>query len=762
MDGYNSWKIIFVTPNNASEYHLSGKMQNIVKYFIFSVLCLLPLKVMGGDTDHWETILEKGSNCRYFVPDAAVDPQWRARDFDDSSWDTGPGGVGFGDDDDPTMIDPAISAYCRYHFELTDPEVISGLILDVDFDDGFVAYLNGMELGRFNMGEPGSATSWDQAADDVYEAPLIRGMSPYRVPLPDAIELQLVTGENILAIEVHNRTATSSDLSSNVFLHAGISTPDHYFLQTPDWFYRPFHEDSTLLPLMVIDTEGQEIPDEPRIKARMGLIHQDYGRYNSIGDPFNGYDGQISIELRGESSIWYYPKMSYRIETQTESGSNNNVSLLGLPAENDFVLYGPYGDKSLIRNVITYRLFEQFGHYSPRTRFVELVINGDHKGVYVLTEKIKRDKNRVNMAKITPEDVTLSDMSGGYLLRVDKTSALAPEEFWESPYPSPVPDHHPVIFQYYDPAYDELTPDQRDYIRNYLAEFEQMLVSQDFSNPGNGYRSFLDISSFTDLMILNEFVKDVDGFEFSHYFYKQKDTNGGKLVNGPPWDYNLTFGNSNFTPDVHLTDNWTHTLSNTIWWWARVMQDPWFRNQVYCRWDELYTSVLSQENVGNLIDSTILVLGDAITRNYQRWPILYLEVWPNSFIGQNYAEEEAFLRTWISDRLTWMDSKWGGLCIPASSGSEDLIRKPGTLKTYPNPSDLSNTYVSVGFSSSVELSFRLFDLNGRVVFHSNATYSGDEFAYALPDLSFLPDGIYTLEVSDGHGIREMCKLIKQQ
>ena len=162
-----------------------------------------------------------------------------------------------------------------------------------------------------------------------------------------------------------------------------------------------------------------------------------------------------------------------------------------------------------------------------------------------------------------------------------------------------------------------------------------------------------------------------------------------------------------------------------------------------------------------MIDSTLLVLGDAIPRNFQRWPILGQYVWPNSFVAQNYAEEEEYLRTWISDRLTWIDSKWGGLCEPVSSGSEQLIKKPSAIKVYPNPSDLSNTFVSVNLSSPMDLFIRLFDMNGRVVFQSGATYSGDEFAYSLPDLSFLPDGIYILEVSDGLNMKEMCKLIKQ-
>ncbi len=214
---------------------------------------------------------------------------------------------------------------------------------------------------------------------------------------------------------------------------------------TPHWlFSQQSHEtswnDSTLLPLLIIDTNGEEIPDEPRIKAHMGLIHNETGAYNKLEDPYSEYDGQISIERRGESSQYFYDKKSFSIETQTSNGDNNNVSLLGLPEENDFVLNAPYGDKSLMRNVLSYRLFEKFGHYSPRTRFVEVIVNGDFQGVYVLTEKIKRDKNRVDIAKITPKDTTAEDISGGYLLRIDKISDMEPYEYWESTIVPPFPD----------------------------------------------------------------------------------------------------------------------------------------------------------------------------------------------------------------------------------------------------------------------------------------------------------------------------------
>jgi len=508
----------------------------------------------------------------------------------------------------------------------------------------------------------------------------------------------------------------------------------------------------------VIDTRGQVIPDEPRITARMGLISNGYGKYNSISDPYNEYDGQISIEIRGESSF-QYSKKSFSIETQTDSGSNNNISLLGLPKENDYVLYGPFGDKSQIRNVVSYRLYEQMGHYSPRTRIIEVVVNGDYQGLYVLTEKIKRDRNRVVMARLTPADTAALDISGGYLLRIDKTSKMEPYQYWKSSIRPPLPGYARVEYQYFDPDYNELTDLQRSYIRGYMHQFEENLVSPDYTDPVTGYRSFLDIPSFTDIMILNEFTKDVDAFRLSHYFYKQRIDRGGKLVQGPPWDYNLTFGNNDFAGDINSSSNWIYTKSNTVYWWAWLMLDPWFANQLYCRWDQLYAGILDPGNVSVMIDDILFEVDGAIARNYERWPVLGVDIWPNYFVGENYGEEESYLRTWIEERLSWIESKWGGVCIPVSIGEEPVILKAGTLKVYPNPSNLSRTFISIPFSEAITASIRLTDLNGRVVFESGIMLSYQENAYQLPDLSMLKGGIYTLEVNDGTS-RLVSKIIK--
>lgn len=739
---------------------ISSRWSHVLPGVLLS-LFLFNSASLAQESAHWETVIIPGRQCHYLVPGSPLDPAWTTTGFDDSGWTTGSGGVGYGDDDDNTIIDPAISVYSRYNFTLSSPEIITHLLLDMDFDDAFVAYLNGVELARYNMGDSLSVTTWNQAADTLQEASVYQGLFPMRFTFHDSIINLLVSGDNTFAVEVHNESLSSSDLSSNPYLHARVEASASYFHGTPDWFYPPFPEDSTLLPLIVINTAGQPIPTEPRITASMKLVDNPPGIYNFPDDPGNAYDGQISIEIRGESSAWYSLKKSYSLETQTDLGENNNVSLLGLPQENDWVLYGPYLDKSLIRNVISYRVFEEMGNYAPRTRFVEVMLNNDYQGVYILTEKIKRDKNRVDMAKLLPGDISGDELTGGYLLRIDKLSGMTSEEYWDSPIIPPFAEYQQVTYQYYDPKPEELNEEQRSYIRMHMQEFESALIHRDFKDPDRGYRAYLDIPSFVDMMILNELSKEVDAYLFSHYLYKQKDSDGGKLVNGPPWDYNLAFGNNDYYEDVHLTYNWLYDQDNRVYWWAKVMEDSWFRNALRCRWDELHATVLSSEHLHGIIDSTLMVMGESIDNNFDRWPILGTYVWPNSFVGDTYSEEEWFLRNWIDERLEWLDGRWGGQCWTLSDEAKELIPFPDAKRIYPNPSNLSATFVDLNGFVEAELAFRLYDMSGRVVHQAIAHYSGSEFTYALPDLSYLPNGVYTLEIGNSSQDRSVFKLIKQ-
>src|SRR6185295_18577145 len=162
---------------------------------------------------------------------------------------------------------------------------------------------------------------------------------------------------------------------------------------------------SSNLPIIVIDTHGSIIVDDPKISADMGIIYNGPGIRNNLTDAHNNFDGKIGIEIRGSSSQMF-PKKQYGIELTDVSGSSIDVSLLGMPKKDDWVLFAPYNDKSLMRDALAYKLGRDQGRYASRAKYCEVVINGVYEGIYVLFEKVKRDKNRVNIDKLDPAEIT--------------------------------------------------------------------------------------------------------------------------------------------------------------------------------------------------------------------------------------------------------------------------------------------------------------------------------------------------------------------
>ena len=426
-----------------------------------------------------------------------------------------------------------------------------------------------------------------------------------------------------------------------------------FFIISPLLVFSQFFESN--LPIIVINTNGNDIVDEPRILCDMGIINNGLGEINCLTDSFTDYNGKISIEIRGSTSQ-NFPKKSYALETQDLKGNNNNVSLLNMPSENDWILYAPYSDKSLMRNFLIFYLGNKLGRYNTRTKYCELVINGDYKGIYILMEKIKRDNNRVDIAKLNKNDISGDDLTGGYIIKIDKFSSTT-DKYWISNYNTIGGDQ--LYFQYHYPKYGDMSNEQRDYIRYFIDDFENSLYGKNFSDSIIGYANYIDISSFVDFYIINEFAKNIDGYRLSTFMYKDKSSNGGKLIMGPLWDYNLAFGNAEYCSGWN-TSGWQQDgscfdLAGVPFWFERLLEDTTYQNTLKCRWYYLRQSVLKQEKLLNFIDSISYHLDDAMKRNFERWDILGTNVTPNYFVGKNYDEEIFFLKNWIIERLTWMD-----------------------------------------------------------------------------------------------------------
>lgn len=621
---------------------------------------LLIVSMNGFSQTHWESIILAEMEWKYLPALSEPPGDWNKPEFNDSAWQTGTGGIGYSDGDDATVITAVNSLYLRRTFN-TDEADINRLILDIDYDDAFVAYLNGVEIARSpNITDEyplfNSTLLYDR------EAQMYSGGLPERYEVDTAF---LKDGDNLLAVHILNNGIYSSDLSSLVYLNGEVNGDDLLFYETPFWFVEPFKPFASHLPVIRINTNGQWIPDDPKIVAHMGIINNESGALNEYNDPFTDYDGQIAIEVRGQSSQMF-PKKSYALETRDSMGENNNVSLLGLPAENDWILYAPYSDKSMLRNAFTFELARKLDYYASGTKFCELYINDDYKGIYILMEKIKRDKNRVDIAELLPEENSGDDLTGGYIFKVDKIDPDYVEGvsgFRSSPVPS-YPNAMKIIYQYFYPKVEIITPAQKSYLKEFIIEAEEVLISGYFDDPDIGYNRYLNTGSFIDFMIMSELSKEVDKYRFSNYFHKEKNSKGGEIFAGPVWDFNLGYGNVDYWAEGLNASGWLfddlqpHDWS-MMFWWARLMEDSWFENLATTRWKYLRENEFSDDNLHAIIDSITSYLGDAITRNFQRWPILGTYVWPNyNWYGNTYDDEVDYFRNWLFARINWLDNNF--------------------------------------------------------------------------------------------------------
>jgi len=466
---------------------------------------------------------------------------------------------------------------------------------------------------------------------------------------------------------------------------------------------------SSNLPIVLIETNGQAIPDEPKITATMRIIDHGPGQINHLNDTPNHYDGFIGIELRGSSSLDLSDKKPYSVETRDAAGEDLDFPLLGMPAESDWVFLAPFADKSLIRDVLTLELARRIMPWASRTRFVELMLNGSYEGIYIVVEKIKRDKNRVDISKLEEADIAGDDLTGGYILKIDKTTG-APSAGWQSPYGAPFNPYYQIEY----PKLEDIRPEQSAYIRDWISDFELTMSSPDYDDPDHGYAQYLDIESFVDFAIINEITKNVDGYRLSSYLYKDKDSKSDLLYAGPVWDFNIALGNANYCGgdtyygwaidfnDLCPSDYW-----GIPFWWSRLWDTPSFRAKVQARWFELRAGAFSNTAVHGLVDSLLGVVEQAQVRNFQRWPVLNYWVWPNAYCCGSYQQHTNYLENWLDNRIAWLDGSMTTLYV--GEYIPDEYFKPAVV---PNPNNGSMTFQYYARHGGL-IQIAIFDAIGR-------------------------------------------------
>jgi len=355
----------------------------------------------------------------------------------------------------------------------------------------------------------------------------------------------------------------------------------------------------------------------------------------------------VSCGIRGRgNSTWGMPKKPYRIKL------DKKAHFCGLPAnEKSWVLLANYADKTLMRDAVADKISELVGMpFTPAVQFVDVYVNNEYQGNYMLTDQVQDGSDRVPVETLTAANTTEPTITGGYLLELDGFADAEPLWFTTS---------HALKITIHYPDDTDTNDEQKNYIINYINDFESHLFSTDFKDPDKGYRAMVDTTSLINWYIACELTGNSDSF-WSTYIYKLRNNN--KLYFGPLWDYDIAFNNDNRLGDAtnKLMREYAH---NPRTWIEQLAQDEWFIEAVERRWIELVNSGI-QDVLINYIDDTATLIDASQKLNYQKWNTLNTRVYLEEFLFDTYAGGVDYLKKYIKDRIAFLNTSLVGYTPP--------------------------------------------------------------------------------------------------
>jgi hypothetical protein len=428
------------------------------------------------------------------------------------------------------------------------------------------------------------------------------------------------------------------------------------------------------VPLIVLEGYGAGKPVDREVYVDMALLVYEpaFGVASLSSAPTLATRG--GYHLRGQSSAMF-EQAPYRIELWDNASEDVDLPLLGMPADSDWALIGPYSDRSLVRNAFTYDLGRDMGLAAPRYAFAEVYINqearalevGDYQGIYMVVETIKNNEARLDLAQLEPDDVGAAAITGGYIFKFEWAASEEPTLECSGSMPLGgagfgFPGGGPggpgggggtcwTDLEVVDP--EPLAPEQAAFLTDYVQRFHDSLHTEPFA----AYSQYIDVSSFVDLFIISELTRNVDAYTRSAYYYKER---GGPITAGPLWDYNLSLG-MGFGNSLEVV-GWQFEEREVASDWFRLLgTDPAFLERVSARWRELRATLLSEAELDARLDALVAPLTGAAVRDFERWPVA--DVSGGLFQIPNEPTWEGQLqamRDWTRERLDWLDSQLSG------------------------------------------------------------------------------------------------------
>ena len=698
-------------------------------------------------TSFSSTLVKEGDACKVLVPTSNIGTAWRSINYNDQAWSDATTGIGYerssgyenligaGGDIEGETYDRNSTAYIRIPFSIDSLEGLSSLTFRMKYDDGFIAYINGVEIAS---GNKPSSPAWNSDAST--DHPDSQAISFVDTDLSTQALGLLKTGNNLLAIHSMNGDTRSSDLLALPRLEAQfIIQPDEEEEPVPPEFAyfqiptpqknngsesglpaskvmisqpgRGFSgslnvslstnsaeaeiryttngsipsetssiyngeainiQSSTLLRARAFEEELTPGPVAEEGYIRLSTDAQNFSsnlpvvimeRFSNGGttaangktftffaffepDPQTGrtqLNKPYSLGTRGGwkvrgSSSSGFSKKAYSIEAWNELNRNKNISPLGLPEESDFILNArSVYDRSLMRNAFIYELSNQVGRYAVRTKFVELFkddnggslsYRNDYDGVYTFMEKISRDKERVDIERVTENVNEEPEITGGYILKVDRLD----------PGDSGLRAGGQTLGWVY-PKEDDVSNDQINWVRNYINEMSSALSTSE-------YEEYIDTLSWVDHHLLNILTLNADALRLSTFFYKKRNK---KLEYGPIWDFDRSMESTDGRDNNPST--WSGgTAYFTFPWWGSLFDNENFWQAYIDRYFELREGPFATLNVNSIIDRMASDLNEAQARNFRRWSD------QPRFGG--YQGEVDHLKEWLGTRLDWMDRQF--------------------------------------------------------------------------------------------------------
>ena len=447
------------------------------------------------------------------------------------------------------------------------------------------------------------------------------------------IENDIISTRLPLGSDIQNMVASFSHSGAEVLVNniaqiSGETVNDfteiqNYRVSTIDGKSGQYEVDMTYftgLPVIYIETENnQEIDSKEDYFT--GTLSMEGGRYYS-----DSPTTPMKIRGRGNSTWGVHPKKPYQLKF------DEKTEMLGIPKDKKWIFLAEFSDKALIRNKIAFELgYLSQLDYTPQSVFVEVVVNGTYNGMYHISQKVEESDNRV----------VLGDT--GYLLEIDQLGRLDPDDVYFRTDKFLINIKEPEI---------EFNSNEFNYVNDLINEFEDVLMGSQFKDPDVGYAKYIDIDSFIDWYLISEITKNQDSRSFSSIFLNVIP--GEKIKMGPLWDFDLAFGNVDYSECEFPTGFWVKHHD----WYARLFEDAVFVEKVKNRF-------LYYKDNQNFILEKMDFYGNQLKwsqhENDVKWDLFGRYVWPNPVFYDSHQAELDHLKNWYIDRMNWLDTAFKAL-----------------------------------------------------------------------------------------------------